>query len=369
MARGVRGEGRLDTILVVVCVTLAIFAMLVPQSSRERTAALLRSTILRPLVALQARSVAARSAVDSRSRMLDIEARFIAESLHKSSAYEENGSLRRLLGLAARLQDGFVPAEVLPARPGDEFTLSLSVGSNTGVQPFLPVVTADGLVGMIESVDASTSFAITWAHPDFRVSAMSSDERAFGIVQPHLGLGAERWLLELRGVPFRENLEPGALIVSSGLGGTYPRNIPVGTIMGEMVTPEKWARTYLVKPAVLPEAIGPVFVLVPARVEAGVAGVWTSVTAADSAARAVAAAGDSIARKAALDELAARRATLAARAADSIEALRLQSDTLRDSTAAARSPASAIPPGTPPATPPFTDPLFTPSRQPGMIQK
>jgi rod shape-determining protein MreC len=127
----------------------------------------------------------------------------------------------------------------------------------------------------------------------------------------------------MRGVPFRAKLEPGTLIVSSGLGATYPRGIPVGTVLGELSTPEKWARTYLVKPSVLPEAIGPVLVLLLARTERGVNGVWTTVQAADSAARAVAAAGDSLARAAALDELAARRAALDAAA-----------DTLADSTLA-----------------------------------
>jgi rod shape-determining protein MreC len=52
-------------------------------------------------------------------------------------------------------------------------------------------------------------------------------------------------------------------------------------------------------------------------------GVWTTVNAADSAARAMAAAGDSLARAAAFDELSARRAALEA-----------TSDTLADSTLA-----------------------------------
>jgi rod shape-determining protein MreC len=147
---------------------------------------------------------------------------------------------------------------------------------------------------------------------------MSVDETAFGIVQPHLGAGAERWLLELRGVPFRAKLDTGTLIVSSGLGATYPRGIPLGTVVGELNTPEKWARTYLVKPAVLAEATGPVLILTPARAQRGVSGVWTSVAAADSAARAAAIAGDSLARDAALSELAARRAVLDSLATDSV---------------------------------------------------
>jgi rod shape-determining protein MreC len=324
VARSVRSDGRLDTGFALVCVVLAVFSLILPRRTREGLAATLRTTVLSPLVSLEGRASSARAAIVARHDVLVARGQVAAQAFQVNAVADENLTLRKLLGLSARLQDGFVPAELLPARGiGDEFTLALATGSDAGVQPFLPVVTADGLVGMVQSVDRATSFAITWAHPDFRVSAMSVDEGAFGIVQPHLGAGAERWLLEMRGVPFRATLEPGTLIVSSGLGATYPRGIPVGTVIGELSTPEKWARTYLLKPSVLPEAIGPVLVLLSSRTQRGVKGVWTTVNAADSAARAVAAAGDSLARAAALDELAARRAALDAAA-----------DTLADSTLA-----------------------------------
>jgi len=318
VARNVRGEGRLDTGLVLVCVTLAILAFLSPRRTREDVAGSLRATVLAPLVRLEAWSASVRAAVVARNDLLVTRGRAVADTLSLRAIRDENATLRGLLGLSSRLQEGFVPAEVLPARGGDEFTLTLTAGSAVGVQPFLPVVTADGLVGMVESVDQATSSVIMWAHPDFRVSVMSVDQDAFGIVQPRLAAGAERWLLEMRGVPFRARLDTGTLIVSSGLGATYPRGIPVGTVIGELSTPEKWARTYLVKPAVLVENMGPVMVLMPGRGQRGVNGVWTSAAAADSAARAVASAGDSIARTAALDELAARRAALDSLLADSL---------------------------------------------------
>lgn len=311
MARSVRNAGRLDTALVVACLAISLFARVMPAKMRGTVSAALRGTVLAPFVTLESRSAGVRAAIASRNDLLQVRGRVATQALTAQSVADENATLRRLLGLSSRLRDGFVAAEIIPSRGvEDDFTLTLNVGSAAGVLPFSPVVMADGLVGMVESVDANTSFAITWAHPDFRVSAMSVNESAVGIVQPHLGTGAERWLLELRGVPFRAKLDTGTLVVSSGLGGTYPRGIPVGTVMGEIATPEKWARTYLVKPSVLPAAIGPVLVLLPQRAVRGVNGVWANMTSADSAARAIAAAGDSLARKAALDELSARRAAL-----------------------------------------------------------
>lgn len=317
MARRVRGEGRLDTALVVACVALALLALIAPRRTREQFASLVRTRLLLPAVRLEGFAATVRAAVTSRNAVLVARGRAVVDTLNVRAVADENATLRKLLGLSARLGDGFVPAEVLPAPDGDEFTMALTVGSQTGIAPFLPVVTADGLVGMVESVDATSSYAITWAHPDFRASAMSVDQNAFGIVQPHLASGAERWLLELRGVPFRSTLDSGTLVVSSGMGATYPRGIPIGTVLGEISTPEKWARTYLLKPVVLPETIGPVLVLLPARAQRGVNGVWTNVAAADSAARAAALAGDSLVRQTAFDELAARRAALGRSPADS----------------------------------------------------
>lgn len=271
----------------------------------------MRATVLAPFVFLESRAATIRAAVASRQDVLQIRGDVATQALTLPAVIDENKTLRRLIGLSTRIRDGFVAAEIIPARGvEDDFSLTLNAGTAVGIVAFSPVVMADGIVGMVQSADATTSRVITWAHPDFRVSAMSVNEGALGIVQPHLGSGAERWLLELRAVPFRAKIDTGSLIVSSGLGGTYPRGIPIGTVLGEISTPEKWARTYLLRPAVLPAAIGPVLVLLPQRAMRGMNGVWTTLGSADSAARAVVAAGDSLARKAAFDELSARRAAL-----------------------------------------------------------
>jgi rod shape-determining protein MreC len=149
-----------------------------------------------------------------------------------------------------------------------------------------------------------------WTHPDFRVSAMSPDGTAFGIAQAHLTGATGGYLIELRGVPFRATLKPGALIVSSGWGGVWPRGIPVGTVLQEIKTTEGWARTYLLRPAVNPADVYSVMILRRDRLAKGLEGVWQSVAQADAAAQRIVVSGDSAARTAALAEAAARRAVL-----------------------------------------------------------
>ena len=125
---------------------------------------------------------------------------------------------------------------------------------------------------------------------------MSVDGAAYGMVQAHGGAGAERLFLELRGVQLRSQLKPGALVITSGLGGVFPRGIPVGTVVSELKMPEQWARTYLVRPSVSLSNVSSVLVLRPERARAGVENVWTSAAGADSAARRIVSAIDSIVR-------------------------------------------------------------------------
>lgn len=349
LSRTVRSSNRLDAGLLLACGLLAIIAIVLPDRLREPVATSVRRSLLAPLLAVQQRTESMRAAIGARNALLQSSVEATERAVTSPALRDENDSLRRLLGLAGRLRDGFVVAEAFhPSGLVDDFTLTISAGSRAGIAPFSPVVTADGLVGMVEVVDPSSSTAITWAHPDFRVSAVSADESAFGIVQPHLVSGPERYLLELRGVPFRASLDSGALIVSSGLGGPFPRGVSIGTVIGEIPTTERWARTYLLKPSVLPSSLSAVVLLKSDRVTAGVGSVWTNVAAADSAIIAIVAASDSAARAVALAELRARRAVFDA-AADSARA---------DSAMAGLGPIPSVrAPAITPASPPVLRPV------------
>ncbi len=311
MPPSARAYSRRDTVLFVSCIVVALAAIQLPERVRDPFASALRRSILAPLVSLQG------DAEQSRRSWLTREVReaqrdsIALRSMSLDASLADNDRLRKLLGLGEALRWGFVPAEVLQGRGvGEEYTLVLSAGSKAGILPFSPVVAPEGLVGMVKSVDPTMSIAIAWAHPDFRVSAMAVDGGAFGIVGAHLGGEPERYLLEMRGVPMRSNLKPGALIVSSGLGGTFPRGIPVGTVIAEMKTSELWARTYLLRPAVAPADVSNVMVLLPARTTAGVQTVWKVGLFADSAVKSIVSSGDSLARlKAHKDSLAMPRDT------------------------------------------------------------
>jgi rod shape-determining protein MreC len=226
----------------------------------------LRQTVLAPLLTLQQQSELLRT---SRARFERVEGERDSAMLAATFLPElrnENTRLRNLLGLGARLGSGYVAAEVLhQAEPTSELTLIVSRGQQQGVRPFAPVVSAEGLVGIVSEVDARTSTVVTWAHTEFRASAMGADASVFGIVQPGGAESPGVWLLELRGVPYRQSIAPGTLIVTSGLGGVFPRGIPIGTVTAETAEASPWERRYVVRPAVHPAAISHVMILTTAR--------------------------------------------------------------------------------------------------------
>lgn len=321
VSRPIRGSSRLDQIIVGSCVLLSLLALVLPATVREPVASVLRQSVLAPLIMLQERAELSRRAFMLHEERIEARDSVTIKALSVAALQSENERLRSIIGLGARLKWGFVPAEALHGRGvRDAYSVILSAGSNAGVRRLSPVVAPEGLVGTVERVDPTMSQAILWTHPDFRVSAMSEDGSTFGIVQAHLGSGPNRFLMEMRGVSFRTELKPGMLIVSAGLGGTYPRGIPIGTVMSELKTPESWARTYILRPAVSPSDVNSVMILKPERVAEGVEGVWQQGGPTEAALRAILAAGDSLARAAAMQEAAARRAAIASMRTDSIRA-------------------------------------------------
>ncbi|MBI1966492.1 MAG: rod shape-determining protein MreC [Gemmatimonadetes bacterium] len=278
MALGADRYGsRADTLVFLGCVVLALAAMSFPDTWRDPLARWMRQTVLWPFLALQERSEEFRT---SRARFQAVVAQRDSAALAATFLPElrgENARLRALLGLGARLGTGYVSAEVLhQAEPTSPLTLVVSAGRHQGVQALSPVVAAEGLVGVIGSVDARTSTVITWAHPDFRASAMAADGSVYGIVAP---LGATEgpgiWLLELQGVPYRQVVAAGTPILTSGLGGVLPRGIPLGIVVGGASEATGWERTYRIRPVVHPAAVSHVMILGPARPGSDLRGAFT----------------------------------------------------------------------------------------------
>lgn len=306
MPRGARADSGIDTAIAVSCALIAVLLLILPDEPRDKVAAVIRGNLIGPLAMLQQRAVGAGRALTTADSLQRLNDSIVLRSMRVSALEDENARLRQLLGLGRSLEWGYTPAEALSLRnTGDEFTMLLSAGAEQGVQRLSAVVAADGVVGVVEAVDPRTSVAIVWPHPEFRVSAITADGGAFGIVTSHEGEGAEEWLLELHGVPYRAQLRAGTPVLSSGLGGIFPRGVMIGTVLRELRSSSGWSRSYVLRPAVRPADITSVMILAPDRAAEGVESVWRP--QAEALLRRVRAAADSVAAlraRAAADSLA-----------------------------------------------------------------
>jgi rod shape-determining protein MreC len=257
---------RRDTVLFILCLGLSIVGLFSPVAWTYQLADSLRRSVLAPLVWLQTRAEEGRT---SRVRFRAVTAQrdsaaYLAQFLPSLRA--ENERLRQLLKLSHRLNTAYVTAEVLhQPQATDGRTLLLSVGSRQGVAPFNPVIAPEGLIGVILTTTPQSSIAMTWAHPEFRVSGYTVSGNALGVVAPSTEAGGDEGSLELRGVPFRDSVPLGTQVLSSGLGGVFPKGIPVGTVVGTIREEAGWERVYRLRPAANPGSVPHVMVLVGSR--------------------------------------------------------------------------------------------------------
>lgn len=251
-----------DTLLFLSCLLLSVGALALPDRWSLWLANQVRETVLAPLLWMQQRAVEDKT---SRARFLALQAErdsaiFAAQSLPELR--DENERLRALLGLRGRTPVATVPADVLhQSAPTDGRTLLLGVGSGTGIRRGDPVISPEGLVGLLINVGPRTSVAMTWAHPDFRVSASTGDGAVLGIVAPSVTTEASQAFLEFRGVAYRDTVAPGTLVQTSGLGGVFPRGIAIGRVAGVRKEQLGWERIYRLAPLANPGHLAHVLIL------------------------------------------------------------------------------------------------------------
>jgi len=139
---------------------------------------------------------------------------------------EEVDELRRVAGFAVERFPELVPCEIV-GRSTDAFQngLLLGCGAADSLRDDMPVTAYAGLVGRLRRVSGERALVETLASPGVAVSAI--DQRS-GVV------GILRWshgnLFTLNRVDAVEDVLVGDPLVTSGLGGMYPRGIPVGVV-------------------------------------------------------------------------------------------------------------------------------------------
>ncbi len=159
-----------------------------------------------------------------RSERLDVNVRL--QRLEALGA--ENNRLRAMLDSSARVSDRVLVVEILavdldPYR--QRFTINR--GLNDDVYVGQALLDAAGVVGQIAHVNQFTSEAVLISDPDHALPVAVNRNGLRTIV---VGTG-DSARLRLPYLTNSADIEPGDLLVSSGLGGVFPSGYPVGRVL------------------------------------------------------------------------------------------------------------------------------------------
>lgn len=139
-----------------------------------------------------------------------------------------------------------VIVRILGTPPGNFATHTIEVdkGSDDGLAEGMPVVTAAGLVGRLETVDRSRSTVRLATHPEFRVGVRLVGSQDEGLAR---GGGQTGFLVVDAGIGLDAKVEAGEVVVTSGGRSLFPADVPVGRVLDPDEDAD-YERTVVVEP-------------------------------------------------------------------------------------------------------------------------
>lgn len=164
---------------------------------------------------------------EENQKMVDENRKLVNTILNLRELEQENIRLRNLLQFKENFKIEAVVARMIAKDVSSEFrAIRINRGRLSGIEPNMAVINAEGVVGRVLRVTDSTSDVVTLLDPLSALDAYIMRSRARGIIE-----GLTDSLCQLKFALRVDDIQPGDLLLSSGLGGNFPKGIPVGTII------------------------------------------------------------------------------------------------------------------------------------------
>ncbi len=147
------------------------------------------------------------------------------ENLQLREALVASGRLERIAAMREGFDIPMLPAELVGLDASSWFrSVLLDRGRHHGVHAGMPLVCEDGLVGLVTATSRKAARGMLLLDRQSAVGAMVQRSRTRGIVR---GTG-DGLVFEFEG---REtDVAPGDLLITSGLGGVFPKGLRIGAI-------------------------------------------------------------------------------------------------------------------------------------------
>lgn len=152
-------------------------------------------------------------------------------------------------------------ASIIGTDTADMFTsLIIDKGSNDDISVNDPVVYGNYLVGIVNKVHPSYSVVETILSPDLNISALESKTRETAYATTTIEL-SEQGRCMLSGLERTTAVTPGGIVVTSGIGGTYPKGIIIGTVSEIVESKYDLSNYAVIEPGVNVKEIEDIFVI------------------------------------------------------------------------------------------------------------
>lgn len=144
-----------------------------------------------------------------------------------ASLVAENTRLRQLLNSADTLENRVLVAEILGISPDPvRHKVMINRGRKDGVYLGQPVVDAQGLAGQVTELGETTSMVMLISDPSHALPVQINRN---GVRLVAEGQGS-LYELKLRHISSTTDIQPGDLLVTSGLGQRFPPGYPVAVV-------------------------------------------------------------------------------------------------------------------------------------------
>ncbi len=168
---------------------------------------------------------------EDNGRLADENARLRAELVAARNAAAREGELEKLLALRASVQFDTIAARVVAVETSAFFRvvrIKLDRGGDE-VKPGMAVIASAGVVGRVQRVFGSWCDVLLAADPKSSIDVVVARTGGRGVVK---GIaGNDRYRTRIEYLERKDEAAEGDLVVTSGLGGFFPRDLPVGKIV------------------------------------------------------------------------------------------------------------------------------------------
>ncbi len=213
-------SNRLFLILIFISILLIIWGSTTSGERFQLASARIMSLLQRPIFYSISILDARRENITLRKKLVEVT---IEKELLKSFKVEIV-KLKELLSFKNNSSNDVIAAEVISISPyPNEGIILINKGYYDGIKKGMVCITAQGLLGVVIGGDKDISEIETLNEQGFTASAMDSRTRAVGILRQKNGL-------YLYNVPLSSSINSGDTIITSGLGGIFPKGLPIGTI-------------------------------------------------------------------------------------------------------------------------------------------